>query len=141
MPKTLKNTVNEIILASRKNDKTKIVNLTVEILDDLIQEAVNAAKLSGEPGIFLVMERGGCFFYPLTIYERFEYPHMKKMVEAFAAEGLITVMHLDQDYTKNTPYFLESEYKGGILKQKNLIYYQYDNTKYPHAGAGVRVQF
>jgi len=42
---------------------------------------------------------------------------------------------------RNTPYYLESEYKGGILKQKNLIYYQYNNTKYPHAGAGIRVQF
>jgi len=36
---------------------------------------------------------------------------------------------------------LDSEYKGGILKQKNLIYYQYTNNKYPHAGAGKRVQF
>lgn len=39
------------------------------------------------------------------------------------------------------PYYLDSEYKGGILKQKNLIYYQYTNNKYPHAGAGKRVQF
>jgi len=77
------------------------------MLDDLIQEAVDSAKMSGEPGVMLVMERGGCFYYPLHIYERFEYPHMKKMVEAFAAEGLITVMHLDQDYTKNAPYFLD----------------------------------
>jgi len=53
----------------------------------------------------LVMERGGCFYYSLKIYERFEYPYMKKMVEAFANEGLITVMHLDQDYTLNLPYF------------------------------------
>ncbi|MBU2551231.1 MAG: hypothetical protein KKB20_22655 [Proteobacteria bacterium] len=77
------------------------------MLDDLIREAVDSAKLSGEPGVMLVMERGGCFYYPLKIYERFEYPHMKKMVEAFAAEGLITVMHLDQDYTQNLPYFLD----------------------------------
>ena len=42
---------------------------------------------------------------------------------------------------RDDPYFLNSEYKGGILKQKNLIYYQYDNIKYPHAGAGKRVQF
>jgi TPP-dependent pyruvate/acetoin dehydrogenase alpha subunit len=39
------------------------------------------------------------------------------------------------------PYYLESEYKGGILKQENLIYYQYSNEVYPHAGGGVRVQF
>jgi len=42
---------------------------------------------------------------------------------------------------RNTPYYLNTPYTGGILRQKNLIYYQYDNTKYPHAGAGVRVQF
>jgi len=42
---------------------------------------------------------------------------------------------------RNTPYFLEQEYSGGVLKQKNLYYYQYTNDKYPHAGAGKRVQF
>jgi pyruvate dehydrogenase E1 component alpha subunit len=44
-------------------------------------------------------------------------------------------------WSRDTPYYLESKYKGGILKQKNLYYYQYTNEKYPHAGAGVRVQF
>ena len=42
---------------------------------------------------------------------------------------------------RTTPYFLEQEYSGGVLKQKNLYYYQYTNSKYPHAGAGKRVQF
>ena len=42
---------------------------------------------------------------------------------------------------RNQPYYLTSEYKDGILKQKNLYYYQYTNKKYPHAGAGMRVQF
>jgi len=43
---------------------------------------------------------------------------------------------------RDLPYFIESkEYNGGILKQKNLYYYQYTNDKYPHAGAGQRVQF
>ena len=39
------------------------------------------------------------------------------------------------------PYYLNSEYHGGIHRQENLIYYQYTNNKYPHAGAGMRVQF
>tara|TARA_B110000444_G_C18804646_1_gene579298 strand:+ start:240 stop:872 length:633 start_codon:yes stop_codon:yes gene_type:complete len=43
---------------------------------------------------------------------------------------------------RELPYYLENnEYKGGILKLPNLYYYQYDNKKYPHAGAGKRVQF
>jgi pyruvate dehydrogenase E1 component alpha subunit len=42
---------------------------------------------------------------------------------------------------REKPYYLSNDYTGGILFQPNLIYYQYDNTKYPHAGAGTRVQF
>ena len=42
---------------------------------------------------------------------------------------------------RDTPYYLEKEYSGGIIRQKKLIYYQYDNAMYPHAGAGKRVQF
>jgi pyruvate dehydrogenase E1 component alpha subunit len=42
---------------------------------------------------------------------------------------------------RTQPYFLEKEYTGGVLKQKNLYYYKYSNTKYPHAGAGMRVKF
>lgn len=83
----------------------KLAAVMDAMVDDLISSAIEAAGLSGEPGVFLVMERGGGFYYPLDIYERFEYPHMKKMVDAFAREGLITVMHLDQDYTLNLPYF------------------------------------
>jgi len=77
------------------------------MVDDLIADSIEAANLSGEPGVMLIMERGGSFYYSLKIYERFEYPHMKKMVEAFARAGLITVMHLDQSYTENLPYFLD----------------------------------
>ncbi len=32
---------------------------------------------------------------------------MKKMTEAFAAEGLITVLHFDQDWTLNLPYLVD----------------------------------
>lgn len=44
-------------------------------------------------------------------------------------------------WMRDTPYYLNGEYKGGIIRQKNLIYYQYINVQYPHAGAGKRVQF
>jgi pyruvate dehydrogenase E1 component alpha subunit len=44
-------------------------------------------------------------------------------------------------WNREKPYYLDKDYTGGLLVQKNLIYYQYDNQKYPHAGAGKRVQF
>jgi uroporphyrinogen-III decarboxylase len=77
------------------------------MVDDLTESTIEVARLTGVPGVMLVMERGGCFYFPLKVYERFEYPYMKKMVDAFAAEGLITVMHYDQDWTLNLPYLLD----------------------------------
>jgi pyruvate dehydrogenase E1 component alpha subunit len=42
---------------------------------------------------------------------------------------------------RNDPYYLERKYTGGVMYQPKLVYYQYSNDKYPHAGAGQRVQF
>jgi hypothetical protein len=39
------------------------------------------------------------------------------------------------------PWYLERKYTTGLLHQPHLIYYQYTNNLYPHAGAGKRVQF
>jgi len=86
------------------------------MVDDLIQEAIAAAKLTGIPGVMLILERGGGFFYPLRIFERFEFPYVKKMVEAFAAAGLLTVMHFDQDWTLNLPYLKELPKKKCICE-------------------------
>lgn len=47
----------------------------------------------------------------------------------------------DLIWNRTHPYFLTEPYKGGIVRQPNLIYYQYTNTLYPHAGAGKRIQF
>jgi TPP-dependent pyruvate/acetoin dehydrogenase alpha subunit len=44
-------------------------------------------------------------------------------------------------WKREKPYYLEQEYSGSIIRQKNLYYYQYENEKYPHAGAGKRIQF
>jgi pyruvate dehydrogenase E1 component alpha subunit len=39
------------------------------------------------------------------------------------------------------PYYLDRKYTGGVMYQPHLIYYQYTNNLYQHAGANVRVQF
>jgi uroporphyrinogen-III decarboxylase len=90
------------------------------MVDDLISDAMEATQLSGQPGVMLIMERGGGFYYPLNIYERFEYPYMKHMVEAFAAEGILTVMHLDQNYTLNLPYFKDLPAKMVIAELDSM---------------------
>lgn len=40
-----------------------------------------------------------------------------------------------------THWYLPKSFNLDWYETKNLIYYRYKNNKYPHAGAGVRVQF
>jgi len=82
------------------------------VVEDFIRNTIETAELTGVPGVMLILERGGGFYFPLRIFERFEFPYIKRMVEAFAARGLLTVLHLDQDWTLNLPYF--KELPGGM---------------------------
>lgn len=100
------------------------------MVDDLISDTIEATQISGEPGVMFVMERGSNFYYSLDIYERFEYPDMRRMIEAFHAAGLITVTHLDTDYTNNLPYFkdlppksvvVELDSTSNIFKAKEML--------------------
>jgi len=86
------------------------------MVDDLIADAIEAATLSGEPGVMLIMERGSNFYYSLDVYERFELPDLKKMIGAFHDAGLITVTHLDTDYTNNLPYFKELPARSVVVE-------------------------
>jgi hypothetical protein len=86
------------------------------MVDDLISDAIEAATISGEPGIMFVMERGSNFYYSLEIYERFELPDLKKMIGAFRDAGLITVTHLDTDYTNNLTYYKELPAKSVVVE-------------------------
>lgn len=63
----------------------------------------------------------------------------------------ITFIVEDNDLSVNSPtdkvwgtnlhWYLPSGFNGDWYESKHLIYYKYKNHKYPHAGAGVRVEF
>ncbi len=75
------------------------------LVDDFIQDAIEEVKITDRTWVMLVLERGGGFYYPLKIFERFEWPYMKKMADAWVKEGITPLLHLDQDWTLNLPYF------------------------------------
>ncbi len=77
------------------------------VVGDLIDDALYAADLTRLPCILLALERGSGFYYPLKIFERFELPYIKKMVDTFASRGFITILHFDNDWTLNLPYLKE----------------------------------
>lgn len=77
------------------------------MVPDIIQNTIDDIKATGNPWVFLPLERGSGFYYPMRIFERFEFPYLKKMVDAFAAEGFKTILHFDTDWTLNLPYLKE----------------------------------
>ena len=106
------------------------------MIDDLIQlsiESTRATGVSAPAGIMtksVILERGGGFIYPLHIFERFELPYMKRMVEAFVSEGITPVLHFDSDWTLNMPYlkelprgkcFIQLDSRTNIFKAKEIL--------------------
>jgi hypothetical protein len=103
------------------------------MIDDLIAIAIDCTRESGVsapwgiPTRQIILERGGAFVYPLRIFERFEFPYLKKMVEAFVAEDITPILHFDSDWTLNMPYlrdlparrfFLQLDSKTDVFKAK-----------------------
>ena len=82
------------------------------MVDDMIEDSIASVKAleeyaSGLKYIMIGLERCGGFIYPLRIFERFSWPYVKKMILAFIDEGIVPVLHFDQDWILNLPYLKE----------------------------------
>jgi methylmalonyl-CoA mutase cobalamin-binding domain/chain len=75
--------------------------------DDLIANAIQVCRNNGKMSAFIVLERGSGFYYPLELFERFEWPFLQRYVDAFISEDILPWMHLDTDWSINLPYFLK----------------------------------
>jgi uroporphyrinogen-III decarboxylase len=64
----------------------------------------------------LTEERASAFFYPPAVFERFWWPYTREIVDAFWAEGIVTLFHLDQCWDKNLPYFKDLPRGCAILE-------------------------
>ena len=53
----------------------------------------------------------------------------------------LSVLTPTQEVWGDRPWYLDNESTDDWHQGRKLIYYRYKNNRYPHAGAGVRVQF
>ena len=83
-------------------------------------------------------------------HEAYKFARNHNLPITFVVESnnLSVLTPTNEIWNREYPYFIDDVakcidtlYNDGIYKQPNLIYYKYTNTKYPHAGAGERVQF
>jgi hypothetical protein len=83
-------------------------------LPTLIENGIAGCRATGIPCVAIIIERGSAQLYPLNLFEKFEWPMMKRMVEEFVKNGITPLLHLDTDWTKNLPYFREFP-KGRVV--------------------------
>jgi uroporphyrinogen-III decarboxylase len=74
-------------------------------LPELIASGIAGCRATGSPCVALILERGSGQLYPLTMFEKFEWPMLKKMIDEFVAHGITPLLHLDTDWSRNLPYF------------------------------------
>ncbi|MBW1817002.1 MAG: hypothetical protein JRJ60_07565 [Deltaproteobacteria bacterium] len=75
--------------------------------DDLIQNALDVIERTKIPLAFIVLERGSGFYYRLDVFEQFEWPYLKRYVDAFLSRGITPWFHFDTDWSINLPYLRE----------------------------------
>ena len=85
----------------------KVIAAMDATLPDLIDFALLGVKVTGIRKVFIGSARGGSAFISPKQFERFFLPWLKKMVEALAANDIITILHFDQDWTLHLPYLKE----------------------------------
>jgi uroporphyrinogen-III decarboxylase len=80
--------------------------MTNELIERELPKAISGKAL-GIRGWLFTEERASAYHYPPRIFERFWWPYTKEIVDAFWAEGIVTIFHLDLGWDKNLHYFKE----------------------------------
>jgi pyruvate dehydrogenase E1 component alpha subunit len=79
-----------------------------------------------------------------NFHEAYKYAVNHKLPITFVVEnnGLSVTTPTDDIWNRTIPWYLPKDvFINDWYETENLIYYEYKNLIYPHAGAGVRVQF
>lgn len=85
-----------------------------------------------------------------AFHEAYKYARNNNLPITFIVENnnLSVLTPTNCVWSREIPYYIDDKNKlletlsrDSIYSQPNLLYYTYINNKYPHAGAGTRVQF
>jgi uroporphyrinogen-III decarboxylase len=69
--------------------------------------AIGAAKMSGNPRVFIPMHRGADIFMSEEAFERFYWPTFKELIEALVANDLAPMPLFEGEYTSRLKYLAQ----------------------------------
>lgn len=101
----------------------KLIELNEKLLPITIDTALALAEMSGNPRVFMSVNRGADGLMSLEQFEKFYWPGFRKVVHAVVEAGLTPVMHFQGNFDTRLEYFTEFP-KGktiGLFDRSNLF--------------------
>lgn len=72
-----------------------------------IEGVKKMVEMTGIKRVFLGDVRSAASLLSLKFFEKFAFPILKEIINSLAEEGIVTILHFDDNWTKNLPYFLQ----------------------------------
>jgi hypothetical protein len=88
-------------------DRERVIEICDFMLDGIIASGIVNAKLSGVKRMFVSLVRVSPFFIRRSVFEELVFPHLKEIIASNIKEGLVSLLHLDTDWTPWLDYFTE----------------------------------
>ena len=88
-------------------DKDGVKAVMDEMLPHMIRSGISVARRSGIPAVWVGGWRSASSLIAPKIWDELVFPYFMEITHALAAEGIVSVLHLDQDWTRDLERFLE----------------------------------
>ncbi len=88
-------------------DKDRVKAVMDEMLPHMIRSGISVARRSGIPAVWVGGWRSASSLIAPRIWDELVFPYFMEITHALAAEGIVSVLHLDQDWTRDLERFLE----------------------------------
>jgi uroporphyrinogen-III decarboxylase len=87
---------------------------------DIVRMSIGSSKMSGLPGVWLGGWRSASALLAPKLWNRFVWPYFAKIADAVVEAGLIPILHLDQDWTRDLARLAELPPKKCLLNPDGM---------------------
>jgi uroporphyrinogen decarboxylase len=86
----------------------------------IVAMAKNPLRITGGKRVCIFPMRSSASFISPQMFERFSLPHLKYMVETFARDDIVSVLHCDGDWTPMLKYLRELPRASCVIELDNM---------------------
>lgn len=90
------------------------------ILPHMVELGLTSAALDFAPGVWVGGWRSASGLLSPRIWDEFVFPYLYQIVHALAAQGVVSVLHLDQDWTRDLARLRELPAKSCVLNPDGM---------------------